>query len=493
LFELLKGSEYRCLQGSMDCRAAGISYHSGNTGAGSVFVCIKGAYADGHDYAQEAVKNGASAVVLERPLDLPCQVTVIQVPDSRAAMAEMAAAFYGYPARELITVGITGTKGKTTTAFMIQSVLKGAGRKCGLIGTVQIDTGKKIIESEHTTPESVEIQRYLREMADSGCEICVIEVSSQALKLKRTDGIFFDFGVFTNIEEDHIGFGEHEDFAEYAACKAKLFRQCAKAFVNGDDPQEQLVLQGCTCPVETYGFGRSCGIRGENPDYVKMPGKLGVEFEIKGRYNINLVIGVPGKFSCYNAMAAASVCRELGTDDAFIAAGLRDVTVPGRQEMFSAGKEKLIMVDYAHNGTALYNLLSSLRAYHPERLTCIFGCGGQRDRNRRFKMAEAAAAFADFIIVTSDNPRNEPPGEIIKDIISHLMQAEKSFAVIFDRGKAIEYGVRHCMPGEITVVAGKGHENYQIIGNEKIHFDDREAVLSSIEKVNYEQNYISGN
>ncbi len=493
MFELLKSSEYRCLKGSVDCAAAGISYHSEKTGAGCVFVCIKGAYADGHDYAQEAVKNGAAAVVLERPLDLPDGITVIQVPDSRAAMAEMAAAFYGFPARELITIGITGTKGKTTTAFMIQSVLKAAGRKCGLIGTVQIDTGKRIIESEHTTPESVEIQRYLREMADSGCEICVIEVSSQALKLKRTEGIFFDFGVFTNIEEDHIGFGEHEDFAEYAACKAKLFRRCKMAFANGDDPRAALVLGGCTCPVETFGFGAECHVRGENPDYVKMPGKLGVEFEIKGRYNINLVIGVPGKFSCYNAMAAACVCRTLGIDKAFIAAGLRDIRVPGRQEMFSAGKEKIIMVDYAHNGTALYNLLSSLKDYHPKRLTCIFGCGGQRDRNRRFKMAEAAASYSDFVIVTSDNPRNEPSGDIIKDIISRLMQAETSFAVIFDRGKAIEYGVRHCIPGEIVVVAGKGHENYQLIGNEKIHFDDREAVLSSIEKVKYEQNYISGN
>ncbi len=493
LINLLQSSEYRCLQGNLDRQITGIAYHSGDIRPGSVFVCIKGAHADGHDYAREAAAKGAAAVVCQRPLGLPESVAVVEVSDSRKVMAEMAAAFYGFPARKLTTIGVTGTKGKTTTTYMIQSVFRQAGRKCGLIGTVHIDTGKRIIESAHTTPESVEIQKYLREMVDAGCTAAVIEVSSQALKLGRTEGIFFNIGVFTNLEEDHIGYGEHENFADYAACKARLFRNCEKGIVNGDDPEKDLVLKDHTCSVETYGFGKDCLIRGQHFDYVKMPGKLGVEFEIRGRYNINLVIGVPGKFSCYNAMAAAAVCAGCGIDDGSIAAGLREVTVPGRQEMFSAGEGRVIMVDYAHNGTALRNLLSALRDYRPKKLTCIFGCGGQRDRKRRFRMAEAAAQYADFIIVTSDNPRKEKPGDIIGDIASELIHREKDFAVIFDRRKAIEYGVSGCISGELVVVAGKGHENYQLIGEEKIHFDDREEVLAAIEKVNYEQNNFRGN
>lgn len=457
-----------------------------------MFVCITGADADGHDYAERAVERGARAVVCSRPLSLREDVAVVLVEDTRGAMAHMAAALYGRPADEMTLIGVTGTKGKTTTAFMIAAILKQAGHKAGLIGTVHIDTGRRLIESWQTTPESVEIQKYLREMADCGCTAAVIEVSSQALMLGRVECLYFDYGVFTNIEEDHIGPKEHENFADYIRCKSMLFRRCGVGIVNGDDPRRGQVLEGHTCSVETYGFGDGNDLQGFNFADVRIPGKLGVEFQIKGDYNINLVIPMPGRFTCYNAMAAIGVCRHFAAADRDIAQALREIRIPGRQEMFSLKNGGMIIVDYAHNGTALRCLLTALSAYRPTKLTCVFGCGGGRDRNRRFSMSEAACQCADFIVITSDNPRNESPDSIIDDIMEEVKRHDVPYAVVFDRKEAIDFAVSQCGPGEIVVVAGKGHESYQLIGDKKIHFDDREEVLASIEKVRNERNYSSG-
>lgn len=484
--KLLQSAEYECVQGSLDLAVTGIFYHCDKVIDGSVFVCIEGAEEDGHSYAEEAVRRGAGAIVCQKALSLPEGITVIRTEDSRKIMAEMSAAFYGHPARKLRMIGVTGTKGKTTTAFMIQQILLKAGQKCGLIGTVHIDTGKEIIESDRTTPESVELQGYLRRMADCGCTACVMEVSSQALKLARVHGLHFDYAVFTNLSEDHIGRGEHKDFAEYAACKAQLFCACEEAVVNEDDPYGDIMLKGSSCKVITYGMEKGRGLQAKNLDYVKIPGKLGVEFQIAGDYNINLVVGLPGKFSCYNAMAATAVCSRMGADKESIRTALREISVPGRQEMFSAGPDKVVMVDYAHNGVALENLLRALRDYKPKGLNVVFGCGGQRDKNRRTDMAKAAASYADFSIITSDNPRKEEPEAIISDITKVLEDETCSFTVIGDRREAIHHAVKHLETGEIVVIAGKGHENYQIIGEDKIHFDDRKEVLAAIEKVKYE-------
>lgn len=468
-----------------------IVYHSGEAEKDSVFVCIRGEEADGHDFAQEAVERGSLAVICEKPLKLPETVTVVQTNDCRKTMAYMAAAFFGNPAKEMTLIGVTGTKGKTTTSYMIQAALLESGFKTGLISTVHIDTGKEQIESKHTTPESVEVQQYLRQMADAGCKAAVMEVSSQALMRSRVEGITFDYAVFTNIQEDHIGPGEHKNLKEYIYWKSRLFTRCRKAVVNGDDPNLPLILKDCTCPVITYGFGKGNSLRGSDVNYVRTPGKLGVEFQIKGDYNINLAVDLAGKFSCSNAMAASAVACDLCKNAGAVRKALWNIRIPGRQEMFSPGDDKIIMVDYAHNGQALENLLSELRNYGPAKVSCIFGCGGERDPERRIKMAEAAAKWADFTIVTTDNPRREPPQNIIKDIVSVLVEAECDFAVIPNRAEAISYGVSRCEKGEILAVCGKGHEHYQIIGKDKIYFDDRAEVLQSIEKVKYENNYTS--
>lgn len=466
-----------------------------------MFVCIEGTETDGHCYAKEAVRNGASAVVCRDPEKI-CKAedllqslktsdgvpaVVVQTDDCRKALARMASVFYGNPSQELSVIGVTGTKGKTTTTYMIREILKKAGIRCGLAGTVEIDTGQRIFESEHTTPQSSDLQKYLREMADSGCKAAVLEVSSQALMQQRIEGIDFDCGVFTNLEEDHIGPGEHRDFYEYAYWKSRLFTKCRRAVVNGDDPYLNLILSDCVCPVITYGFNSGCRLRGYDFTHIRLPQKLGVEFRIKGDYNIDLVVGMAGKFSCYNAMAAVAAARPYCSDPKLITEALLNVSVPGRQEMFGKGGA-VMMVDYAHNGTALRNLLASLKQYNPRRLTCVFGCGGQRDRSRRFTMAEAAARYADFVIVTSDNPRKESAEQIADDITGVLSKRSTEYTVIQDRREAICYAAQHCIRGEIVVVAGKGHETCQLTGNEKIHFDDREEVCRAMEKVNYERN-----
>ena len=457
-----------------------------------MFFCIKGCQADGHDYAGAAAVKGAAAVVCSRDVQLPegSGAAVLLAEDTRKAMAAMAAAFYGWPDRRLVTVGITGTKGKTTTAYMVRSILEEAGIRTGLVGTVEIYTGREHIKSEYTTPDSIQLHGYLRDMSDNGCQAAVVEVSSQALKLCRTDPICFDYGVFTNIEEDHISPAEHRDFADYAACKAKLFQRCGMGLVNGDDPNLGLITEKAACPLETFGLGSGNDLRAESLCPVCLPGALGSEFRVRGEgFDQDVILPMPGSFNCRNALAAVSVCRKLGVPAETAARALRRAAVPGRQEMFAIDPSRLILVDYAHNGAGMYHLLQSLREYKPSRLTCVFGCGGDRDPGRRQKMGEAAARYADQIIITSDNPRNEAPQAIIRDIIEAITKFETPFQVIEDRGQAIETAVAGCQPGEIAVICGKGHEDYQILGNRKIHFDDREAVRASIEKVKHEQNY----
>lgn len=483
----------RILQGARDEEITGICIHSQDAKPGSVFVCIKGERADGHDYVAEAVSSGANVVICDRPVEAPDGVTVAQTEDTRLALALMSAALYDYPAKGLVTVAVTGTKGKTTTTYMIRSILKAAGIRAGLIGTVEVDTGKRRFSSDHTTPEAHDFQRYLREMADSGCAAAVCEVSSQAVKMRRIAGITFDFGVFTNIEEDHIGPAEHRDFDEYLQCKATLFSRCKRGIFNGDDPNLSKILAGQSCAVETFGMGTGCDLKGSEYSPVRMPGRLGAEFCVKGTDDdLALTIGACGEFTCYNALAAIAVCRHFGVSATHIKKGLANLRVPGRQEMFPVSERAncgIIMVDYAHNGTALRSLLQALRAYEPSRLTCVFGCGGQRDPGRRLQMAKAAAAYADFSVITSDNPREENPQDIIGDITDAMDACRGNYMVAEDRAEAIFVAVRNCRPGEITVIAGKGHEDYQLIGCRKIHFDDREEVLKSIEKVHDEKHY----
>lgn len=483
LKELLAGIEYECIRGTDDTEVTDLIYESRKVVPGSVFICIPGAITDGHVYAAEAVRAGAKALVVERETELPpeAEATVVRVEDARYAMAFMSAAFFGHPAEEMKIIGITGTKGKTTTTYLVKSILEQTGRKVGLIGTIEIIIGEEHIHADHTTPESYLIQKYFRQMADAGCDTVVMEVSSQGLMLHRTQGFIFDFGIFTNLEPDHIGQGEHKDFDDYLHCKSLLFRQCRVGIVNHDDEHWEAVTQGHTCTLETYGIDSRADLRAENISFLREAGNLGMGFDVKGLVEFSVRIAAPGKFSVYNALTAIAICRHFHVEEAAVRQALSKAKVKGRIELVKVSDEFTLMIDYAHNAMALKSLLTTLRAYEPHRLVCLFGCGGNRAKSRRYEMGEVSGTLADLTIITSDNPRREEPQAIIDDIKEGIGRTEGKYVEICDRKEAIAYAIAHGEPGDIIVLAGKGHEDYQEINGVKYPMDERVLIREILE------------
>lgn len=471
----------------LDTDISGITNDSRKVVSGSLFFCIAGARSDGHDYAAGAIEKGAAALVVERDLDLSAvggsEPVIIRVDDSRLAMAVISAAFYGNPAEEMKIIGVTGTKGKTTTTYMVRSILEAAGIRTGLVGTIETlyetADGEVRIPASNTTPESIVLQKTFRDMADSGVEAVVMEVSSQALMLRRTAGFVFDLGIFTNLSPDHIGANEHKDFDDYLHCKSLLFSQCRVGIVNGDDPYCERILQGHTCEVESYGLGEKNDLRAKNLSLIKTPGELGVEFDTEGVISMHAHVPAPGRFSAYNALCAIAICRHFHVSQAEILGALKKVHVRGRIEMVKVSDHFTLMIDYAHNAMALESLLKSLRDYGPERLVTVFGCGGDRAVSRRYEMGEVSGRLADFTIITSDNPRSEDPEKIIADIIKGIEPTGGAYVAIPDRKDAIRYAIRNGQPGDIVVLAGKGHEDYQEIKGKKYPMDER-VLISEI-------------
>lgn len=482
LSSLLEDLQYTCLNGSTDVEIKGVAYDSRNVEPGSLFVCIRGTMRDGCSFAAEALEKGAAALVSEKPVDVPGNVPLIRVTDARRALACISAAWFGHPARKLITIGVTGTKGKTTTACMVRAILETAGYRTGLLGTVSCITGKREFPAGNTTPESWLIQQYFAEMVEAGLQCAVMEVSSQALKQSRVAGIFFDYGIFTNIEADHIGPGEHESFEEYLECKKKLLRQCRVGIVNRDDRRFREITEGRNCVLETYGLSREADLWAEDLKLTSEPGCLGISFQIRGMLEFQSELNMPGKFSVYNALAAVAAARHLGVTKAAMRKALREVRIRGRAELVSVSDAFTLLIDYAHNAMSLENMLTALREYGPERLVCLFGCGGNRDRNRRFEMGETAGRLADLTIITSDNPRDEDPQAIIEDIKTGIAGTGGAFVEIPSRREAIAWAIRHGKPGDIIVLAGKGHEDYQLIRGKKYPMDERVLIREILEE-----------
>jgi len=473
---MLENLNYACLQGDVHTLVTELVYDSRNITKNCVFVCISGAISDGHSYINEAVKKGATAIVVEKEVAIPPQVTAIRVADTRQALAFMAAAYFGHPAEKLTTVGITGTKGKTTTTYMIKSILENTGIKTGLIGTIETIIGDKVIQSNNTTPESYVIQETYAKMVEAGCKCVVMEVSSQGLMLHRVDGFIFDYGIFTNIEPDHIGDNEHKDFEEYLSCKSKLFGQCKLGLINIDDPHALEILKEHTCKVETFGFSGKADIKATNVLLIGKPGYLGISYRVEGLMNFDVEIDTPGKFSVYNSLCAIALCRHFGVSVEEIKKALNKVQVRGRVELIPVSNQYTLIIDYAHNAMSLKSLLTTLIEYNPKRLICMFGCGGNRSRDRRFEMGEISSNLADFTVVTSDNPRFEEPQDIINDIIVGVKKGKGNYIEIIDRKEAIKYCIENAEIGDVIVLAGKGHENYQEIKGVKYHMDDKELV-----------------
>lgn len=478
--QLLDGIEYEVLAGTVDVEVTGLVYDSRKVEKGSVFVCISGAVRDAHDFIPEVVEKGAAAIVVEKPVEPVDGVTYVRVENTRKALAYMSAAYFGHPADKLKTIGITGTKGKTTTTYMVKSILESAGMKTGLIGTIEAIIGEEHIPAANTTPESYVVQEYFRKMVDAGMDAVVMEVSSQAMMLHRVSGFTFDIGVFTNLEPDHIGENEHKDFADYMHCKSLLFRQCKKGIFNGDSEHLDGILEGHTCEVETFGYGEGNDLQAQNVELLKDAGALGVHYHVAGLMNFDVDVNVPGSFSVYNSLTAIAICHHFGVEESKIKDALAKVTVKGRIEIVPVTNRYTLMIDYAHNAMSLESLLTTLRAYEPGRLVCLFGCGGNRAKSRRYEMGEVSSRLADLTVVTSDNPRNEDPMDIISDILVGVHKADGEYVTIPDRKEAIAYCMKHAQDGDIIVLAGKGHEDYQEIKGVKHHMDERELIAEII-------------
>ena len=478
LKELLADLTYECIRGTEDIEVTEVVYDSRKVTRGSLFICIPGANADGHDFAASVVEAGARALVVQKDVDLPetAEVTVIRTADTRYAMAFISAAYFGHPARRLKVIGITGTKGKTTTTYLVRNILEEAGCKVGLIGTIEVIIGETHIHAGNTTPESYLVQQYFKQMADAGCDTVVMEVSSQGLMLHRTQGFVFDLGIFTNIEPDHIGPNEHASFEEYMECKGRLFRQCRIGIVNCDDTCVGKIVEGHTCELETYGVGEDAMLRAERLELVHTPGELGVNFHVAGLMDFDAHVPAPGRFSVYNALCAIAICRHfrVGTED--IQSALRTAKVKGRIERVKISDRFTLLIDYAHNAMALESLLSTLKEYEPKRLVCLFGCGGNRSRQRRYEMGEVSGRLADFTVITSDNPRFEEPQDIIEDIKTGIGKTDGEYVEICDRREAIAYAISHAEEGDLIVLAGKGHEDYQEIRGVKYPMDERVII-----------------
>ncbi|MEE1032547.1 MAG: UDP-N-acetylmuramoyl-L-alanyl-D-glutamate--2,6-diaminopimelate ligase [Ruminococcus sp.] len=481
LTKLLERLEYTCLQGSMDQEIQEVVADSRKAKEGSLFICIRGAVVDGHTFAKNVAAQGTKVIVAEEAVEVPEDVTVILVKDTRYAMALIAAAYYGYPGEQLKVIGITGTKGKTTTTYMVKSILENAGYKVGLIGTIETIIGDTVIPSANTTPESLLVQKYFRQMLDAGCDCAVMEVSSQGLMLHRTAGFTFEVGIFTNIEPDHIGPNEHTSFEHYMECKKMLLRQCKVGIVNRDDEHFEQIIEGHTCKLETYGFSEEADLRAVNPRMITGKGTLGVAYQLEGLLNFPVEISLPGKFSVYNSLTAIAICRHFNVSEENMKLALQAAHVKGRIEMVKVSDEFTLMIDYAHNAMSLESLLTTLKAYNPNRLVCLFGCGGNRSRDRRFEMGEVSGRLADLTIITSDNPRNEEPQAIINDIKTGIGKTDGAYVEIIDRKEAIAYAIHHGQPGDIVVLAGKGHEDYQEIKGKKYPMDERVLIQEILE------------
>lgn len=484
LGELLERMDYELVQGKIDIPITELLYDSRKACTDGVFVCICGAVSDGHRYIPQVIEKGVTAIVVEKEVEVPKNVTVIRVQNTRLALACMSAAFFGYPAEQLKTIGITGTKGKTTTTYMVKSILDKTGFRTGLIGTIETIIGEKKIPANNTTPESYIVQKSFREMVDAGCDCVVMEVSSQGLMLHRVGGFIFDYGIFTNLEPDHIGPNEHKTFEEYMQCKGMLFKQCRQGIVNIDDAHVEKVLEGHTCQLESFGFSTKADLCASHTKLVRKPGSLGVSYEIHGKMDMQVEIDIPGRFSVYNSLAAISICRHFGVREAVIQKALTEIQVKGRVELVPISDKFTLMIDYAHNAMSLESLLTTLKEYKPKRLVCMFGCGGNRSKLRRFEMGEVSSKLADLTVVTSDNPRDEEPQAILDDIVVGVKKADGNYVTVLERKEAIRYCIVNAQEGDVIVLAGKGHEDYQEIKGKKYHMDERELIQEVLAEEN---------
>ena len=485
LKQLVKGLAYTLVQGDLNTSVSDVYYDSRKVTTNGLFVCIVGTQRDSHEYAADVVKKGARTLVIQHDLApavleaLP-DVTVLKFENTRYAMALISAAFFDWPARTMTMVGVTGTKGKTTTTHMIKSVMDAAGKKVGMVGTNGVYYPGHHYDLNNTTPESYELQKILRQLLDAGCDTCVMEVSSQGLMMDRVAGIHYQVGVFTNLYPDHIAPGEHASFEEYRYWKGQLFKRCDVGVVNADDPNTAPLLEGHTCSLVTYGMHTPTADYRAEGDYKLLRSKtmLGVEFHLSGKDEMDVQVNMPGEFSIYNALATIATAKVLSLPDAAIHDGLSRSIVKGRVELVPISHKFTILLDYAHNEAATESLMETLKAYHPHRMVVVFGCGGNRSKLRRYGMGEVCAKMADFCILTEDNNRFEKVEDILADIKVGMQKGnpDAKYIEIPDRLDALHYAIDNAQDGDLIAVIGKGHEAYRDREGVKTPFLERELI-----------------
>ena len=510
LSELVKGLTGAKLMGGANFNVdiGNVEIDSRNCRAGSIFVCVKGYVLDGHDYAEKALERGAAALVTDDFQHLRAGVLgwergfvqednilwqgrlipVVTVKNARSAIAEIADVLAGHPSGKMNLIGITGTKGKTTTSYMMRSILTAAGRESGLIGTICNFVGQERVATERTTPEANVIQPLLKRMVDAGIGDCVMEVSSQGLNLDRVGRCEFKVGLFTNLSRDHIGPTEHADMNEYAEAKAKLFGLSKMAVINRDNDWSEFMIGRATEAlgdrVYTFGISEGCTFRAVNvlthPDSVEydleenIPASEMTSGVVPGEKTVHVIVPIPGRFTVYNSLGAYGAMRLNGIGQSACLEGLRTVAVSGKAEVVPTGRDFTVIIDYAHNPDSFINILTTVKEF-AKRTVFLFGCGGDRNRPRA-QMGETAGKYADFSIITSDNPRSEDPASIVADLEAGIKPTGAPYICIVDRREAIRYAITHALPGDVIILAGKGHETYQILKDRTIHFDEREVV-----------------
>ena len=480
LARLLEKVDYELRQGSLDTEVTDLAYDSRKITKGMLFVAIDGTVVDGHKFIPDVVKRGAAVLVTEKEAEIPDEtVTVIRVTNGREALSRMSQAYFDYPAEKMTSIGITGTKGKSTTTYMIRDIIEKSGKTCGIVGTIGIYIKGTVTPTEHTTPESYDLQKAFADMVEAGCDYMVMEVSSQGIKMDRVAGMHFNYGVFTNLSPDHIGPNEHKDFDEYLHCKSRLFQMCDTGIVNTDDPHWQEIVKNASCVIRSFGT-KEADMTATEIEHINHNGDLSMKFRAEGLLDGDITVGLPGRFNIYNGMCAACTGALLGMPREVILHALEHVEVRGRVEHIPTGRGFSVLIDFAHNGVSTESVLTTLREYDPRRIIAIFGCGGNRSKLRRYEMGEAVGRLAELAIVTSDNPRTEDVMDIIEDIKVGLAKTEGEYVVIPDRQEAVNYAVDHAEKGDMIILLGKGHEEYQEINGVKHHYSEREAVANAL-------------
>ena len=468
LFDLIE-----CKESLAETEITGITCDSRQVKSGFAFICINGAKSDGHDYAEKALENGAAVIVAERDLGISNQIVV---PDTHAAYADMCAKWFGNPADSLKLLGVTGTNGKTSVTYMMKKILEKAGYKVGLIGTIQNMIGDEIIAAHNTTPNAYELNSLFALMKAKGCSYVIMEVSSHALDQSRVYRLDFEAAMFTNLTQDHLDY--HITMENYLAAKKKLFSMCKTAIVNSDDPYSAELIKGLDCKVVTYSLGDSSTYSAKGVNY--RPASVDYEFVSDSEIG-DIKVNTGGRFSVYNSLCTAACAVEIGIPLSTVASALSELQgVKGRAEVVPTGRDFTVIIDYAHTPDGLKNILSTFRECKKNRLIAVFGCGGDRDKTKRPIMGNIAAHFSDYAIVTSDNPRTENPSAIIKDILEGMKGAAIPVKVIENRIEAIKFAVSIAQKDDIIVLAGKGHETYQILNTGTIHLDEREVVSEAL-------------